>query len=56
MGFLGTIVSSLAEGFWMFYDTLWALVLGFALSGAVQAFVSKQQMQRVLGEDRKSVV
>jgi len=32
---------SLAEGFWVFYDTLWALVVGFALSGAVQAFVSK---------------
>jgi hypothetical protein len=26
-----------------------ALVLGFALSGAVQAFVSRGQMQRVMG-------
>ena len=25
----------------MFWETLWALVLGFALSGAVQAFVSQ---------------
>jgi uncharacterized membrane protein YraQ (UPF0718 family) len=56
MGFLGTIVSSLAEGFWMFYDTLWALVLGFALSGAVQAFVSKQQMQRVLGDHKPKTI
>ena len=56
MGFLGTIGSSLAEGFWMFYDTLWALVLGFALSGAVQAFVSKREMQRALGDHRPKTI
>jgi uncharacterized membrane protein YraQ (UPF0718 family)/YHS domain-containing protein len=56
MGFLVTIVSSLAEGFWMFYDTLWALVLGFALSGAVQSFVSKREMQRVLGDHRPRTI
>jgi uncharacterized membrane protein YraQ (UPF0718 family) len=33
----------------MFWETLWALVLGFALSGAVQAFVSRAEMQRALG-------
>src|SRR5262252_8897452 len=33
----------------MFWVTLWALVLGFTLSGAVQAFVSRTEMQRVLG-------
>ena len=32
---------SLREGFFMFWETLWALVLGFGLSGAVQAFVSR---------------
>jgi hypothetical protein len=53
---LGTIGDSLAEGFWMFYDTFWALVLGFALSGAVQAFVSKGEMQRVLGDHRPRTV
>ena len=36
----------------MFWETLWALVLGFTLSGAVQAFVSKDQMQRMLGDHR----
>jgi len=40
----------------MFYDTLWALVLGFALSGAVQAFVSKGEMQRVLGDHRPKTI
>jgi uncharacterized membrane protein YraQ (UPF0718 family)/YHS domain-containing protein len=56
MGFLGTVGSSLAEGFWMFFDTFWALVLGFALSGAVQAFVSKGEMQRALGDHRPRTV
>jgi len=56
VGVLETIGSSLAEGFWMFYDTLWALVLGFALSGAVQAFVSKDEMQRALGDHRPGTI
>ena len=36
--------------FGMFWETLWPLVLGFALSGAVQAFVNRSEMQRVLGD------
>jgi uncharacterized membrane protein YraQ (UPF0718 family)/YHS domain-containing protein len=40
---------SCREGFFMFWETLWALVLGFGLSGAVQAFVSRAEMERVLG-------
>ena len=40
---------SFREGFFMFWETLWALVLGFGLSGAVQAFVSRAEMDRVLG-------
>jgi uncharacterized protein len=40
----------------MFWDTLWALVLGFALSGAVQAFVSREEMQRRLGNHRPATV
>ena len=33
----------------MFWETLWALVLGFGLSGAVQAFVPRAEMERLLG-------
>ena len=40
---------SFREAFFMFWVTLWALILGFGLSGAVQAFVSRTEMQRVLG-------
>jgi uncharacterized protein len=50
------IVDSLREGFLMFWATLWALVLGFALSGAVQAFVSRGEMQRVMGDHRAPAV
>jgi uncharacterized membrane protein YraQ (UPF0718 family)/YHS domain-containing protein len=42
----------MAESWWMFFDTFWALVLGFALSGVVQAFVSRAQMQTALGDHR----
>lgn len=37
----------------MFFETFWALVLGFTLSGAVQAFVTRSQMKNLLGT-RKS--
>jgi len=47
---------SLREAFFMFWETLWALVLGFGLSGAVQAFVSKEEMQRVMGDHRPPAV
>ena len=48
----GDIVDSVKEAFFMFWATLWALVLGFGLSGAVQAFVAKEDMQRVMGDHR----
>jgi hypothetical protein len=40
----------------MFWETLWALVLGFTLSGAVQAFVSKETMQAKLGTHRPAAI
>ena len=51
-----SLAHSLREGFFMFWETLWALVLGFTLSGFVQAFVSKEQMQRVLGNHRPAAI
>ena len=47
---ISDIGDSLREAFFMFWATLWALVLGFTLSGAVQAFVSRERMQRVMGD------
>src|SRR3989442_13153455 len=35
----------------MFWEILWALILGFALSAVVQAVVSKREMARLLPDD-----
>jgi hypothetical protein len=35
----------------MFWEILWALILGFALSAGVQAVVSKSEMRRLLPDD-----
>jgi uncharacterized protein len=45
------IGDALQFAFGMTWEVLWALILGFALSGAVQAVVSKQQMRRLLPDD-----
>jgi uncharacterized protein len=47
---------SLREGFFMFWETLWPLILGFGLAGAVQAFVSRDAMRRRLGNHRGPAV
>ncbi|MGH7881561.1 MAG: permease [Candidatus Dormibacteraceae bacterium] len=49
---LDAIGSSLWMAFFMFWETLWPLVFGFGLAGAVQAFVSRSDMQRVMGDHR----
>ena len=46
---LRSIGDGLVQAFFMVWETLWALVLGFTLSGAVQAFVTRGQMERTLG-------
>jgi len=48
--FIDDIGRSLREGFFMFWETLWPLILGFGLSGAVQAFVSRESMQKKMGD------
>jgi uncharacterized protein len=53
---LGDVGRSLREGFFMLWETLWPLIFGFTLSGAVQAFVSREQMQRVMGDHRPAAV
>ena len=49
MHVLTDIAHSFREAFFMFWVTLWALILGFGLSGAVQAFVSRSEMEQRLG-------
>ncbi len=45
----GVVGRVLREAFWMFYETFWPLVLGFGLSGVVQAFVSRATMEKSFG-------
>lgn len=53
---LGDIGSSLEEAFFMLWATLWALILGFGLSGVVQAFVSRRSMRAKLGDHGPAAV
>ena len=47
MSYLGhQLLQALSMAFAMFWEILWALVLGFGLSGVVQAVVSKREMSR----------
>src|SRR5919197_3512741 len=49
------LAMKVAEALWMafgmFWEILWPLVLGFALSAVVQAVVSHREMARLLGDD-----
>src|SRR5881409_4462213 len=47
----GELAQALSFAFGMFWEILWALILGFALAGAVQALVSKEEMRRLLPDD-----
>src|SRR5437867_216103 len=48
---MGHIIRALSMAFAMFWEILWALILGFGLSAVVQAVVSKKQMTRLLPDD-----
>jgi len=46
---LSTIGDGLRDAFLMAWQVWWALVLGFALSAIVQAWVPRQRIQGALG-------
>lgn len=54
--FITEIVRSLYMAVAMFWEILWALILGFFISGIVQAVVSKRQVAKVLGNDRPKTI
>ena len=56
VNFGAKLIHGALEGWWMFFDTFWALVFGFILSGAIQTFISRARMRRSLGShDAKSI-
>jgi hypothetical protein len=46
------LLHALKTSFAMGWEILWPLILGFALSGAIQAVVSKRQMSKLLPDDK----
>src|SRR5438552_4454784 len=50
-----SLIAALGHALWMafamFWEILWPLILGFGLSGVVQAVVSKSEMSRLLPDD-----
>ena len=53
---LASIGSALWMAFSMFWAILWPLILGFTISGVIQAVVSKEQMVKLLGDDRPATL
>jgi uncharacterized protein len=56
MSFTDQFGHALYMAFAMFWEILWALILGFFISGVVQAVVSKQQIAKILGDDRPRTI
>ena len=51
-----SLQSSLLDSWWMFYATFWALVIGFSISGLIQAFGSSLLIVEKLGKHNPSSV
>jgi uncharacterized membrane protein YraQ (UPF0718 family) len=52
MQIIHALFHALSTAFSMGWEILWPLILGFALSGAVQAVVSHKQMSKLLPDDK----
>src|SRR5437763_9060245 len=48
-GVLSKIGDGLSNGLLMAYEVWWALVLGFAISAVVQAWIPRERIERSLG-------
>ena len=53
-------ISAIAHALWMafnmFWEILWALILGFTLSAIIQAVVSKSEMVRLMPDDTTGLI
>jgi uncharacterized membrane protein YraQ (UPF0718 family) len=47
---------ALKLSFAMGWEILWALILGFSLSAVIQAVVSKEEMSRLMPDDRPGTI
>jgi hypothetical protein len=53
---MAAIAHALMMSFTMGWEILWALILGFTLSAVIQAIVSKEEMSRLLPDDRPGTI
>ena len=53
---MSKIGAGLQDSWWMFFDTFWALVIGFAISGAIQAFTSREKALASLGNHKPKTI
>ena len=53
---MSKIGTGLQDSWWMFFDTFWALVIGFAISGAIQAFTSREKALASLGNHKTKTI
>jgi uncharacterized protein len=53
---MSAIGHALMMSFTMAWEILWALILGFSLSAVIQAVVSKEEMSRLLPDDRPPTI
>jgi uncharacterized protein len=51
MNIIQSVADALFMAFSMLWEILWPLILGFTLSGVIQAVVSHQAMAKALGDD-----
>lgn len=51
-----SLLHALGTAFAMGWEILWPLILGFTLSGVVQAVVSHREMARLLPDDRPRTI
>jgi uncharacterized membrane protein YraQ (UPF0718 family) len=51
MSLTDQLLEALSMAFGMFWEILWALILGFGLSAVIQAVISKAEMSRLLPDD-----
>jgi uncharacterized membrane protein YraQ (UPF0718 family) len=50
-GVLGTVLEGIEQSLLMAYEVWWALVLGFAISGVVQAWVPRERIEATMAGD-----
>ena len=53
---MSKIGAGLQDSWWMFFDTFWALVIGFAISGAIQACTSREKALASLGNHKPKTI